>query len=172
MSTIIATLVSTIIANVLFGAATDEMWVLFNAVQLIFVSLALKLFYTLHVQVMFSFLSFVNMENQYLAWVFLLGVKEQELSDTPLNDRFEAVGYGSTSVLINAAEVLATWQVAIILLIVFACLKPNPTEESGRCSFVMANLFKKSLYILLHDTIIRTFLEVFLDLFLSCVIDL
>ena len=74
--------------------------------------------------------------------------------------------------LVNAAEVFATWQIAITLIIVFACLKPNPIEGSGRCSYVIANFFKKALKILLHDTIIRTFLEMFLDLFLSCVIDL
>ena len=73
---------------------------------------------------MFSFLSFVNMENEFLSWIFLLGVKEQELSDTPLNERFEAAGYGSTSVLINAAEVFAAWQIAITLIIMLSCLKP------------------------------------------------
>ena len=85
MSTLIATIVSTLIAHVLFGTTTDEMWVIVNTVQIIFLSLALKVFHTIHVQVMLSFLSFVNTENSYLAQLFLFPLDQNKLSEEPLD---------------------------------------------------------------------------------------
>ena len=148
------------------------MWVTVNAVQIIYLSLALNLLQTIHVRLMLSYLSLVNMENQYLARLFLFAVDEDQLSDEPLDERFDSVGYGSQSFLINAAEAFSTWEIAFTLLFLFSVFRLRATENSGRCKRTAAKLCAKSLELLKNEMILRTFLELFLDLLLCSAMDL
>ena len=84
-----------------------------NAFQIIYLTLAMKLYYSVLVMIMFSMLSFVNMENEFLSKLFLLNIDESQLTGEPLNKAFEEVGYSNTSVLVNAAEIFATWEIII-----------------------------------------------------------
>ena len=48
------------------------MWLLINGFQLIYLSLALNLYYTVPMKVMFGYLAILNMENSLVANLFMV----------------------------------------------------------------------------------------------------
>ena len=48
------------------------MWLLINGFQLIYLSLAMNLYYTVHINVMFAYLAILNMENRFMAGLFMV----------------------------------------------------------------------------------------------------
>ena len=67
------------------------MWIMVNGFQIIYLTLAMKLYHTIHVRIMFSFLAFINMENEFMANAFLSQFDSSSLQREPLNLRFDSV---------------------------------------------------------------------------------
>ena len=67
------------------------MWTTVNALQMIYFTLAMELYHTLYVHVMFSFLAFINMENPLIANGFIFTIDFDLLNSEPINNRFEKI---------------------------------------------------------------------------------
>ena len=67
------------------------MWIMVNGFQIIYLTLAMKLHHTLHVHIMFSFLAFINLENEFMSNAFLMQFDSSSLESEPLNLRFDSV---------------------------------------------------------------------------------
>ena len=110
---VIVAILTSVGASIFLEASNESMWIMINAFQIIYLTLAMSLFFSVLMMRMFSMLAFLNMENEFLAGIFLYNINEAKLSSEPLSDGFARVGYQSTSLLVNGAEIFASWEIAI-----------------------------------------------------------
>ena len=115
---LISSIALSFLSSILLGTSTDEVWIVINAYQIFYLSLALNLHYTVHIIGMYSYLAFVNLENEALAAIFLRNFDLEKLEDEPLSRSFDEIGYGSKQIFLNGAEVFATWEISILAVIV------------------------------------------------------
>ena len=170
--TIIVTIVTSVAASIFFGTSNEAMWIMVNAFQIIYLTLAMKLYFSALVMRMFSMLSFVNMENQFLASLFLFNIDQSKFSDEPLSEAFAEIGYETTAVLLNAAEIFATWEIFIPSFCVIILIRRCMRNASGKCQKKFVSWVDGILQELRYNAVLRTFLELFVDLYVSCVINL
>jgi len=125
----------------------------------------MTLFFPTHAQVMFSYVSLANMDNVVLAALFDVMVDSSKLEAKPFNFRFERQGFESYRLFHNSGDVLLVLAISIIAVpliilmdIIFSRYRQCVIWEKARRSL------KFSLFI-------RFFLEGYLELFFSSVLN-
>jgi len=107
-------LASQLIINTLIGQASGAVWGMINTLQLINYCAMMTLYYPKIVLQLFSFISFINMENKGLSMIFLLHFDKSPIKDRNSNNyRFKNQGVGSTNILINWSDIF------MVVLIIF-----------------------------------------------------
>ena len=88
--------------STIFGESLGGMWALINTLQLLNYVSIFTLFFPEIVLTLFSYITIVNMENQYFSNAYLLHIDESQLEDKNSWDyRFRNQGIESSSILMN-----------------------------------------------------------------------
>ena len=111
-----------IVLAISIGGSMAHTWVLFNTLQLWFVSGLMDLVYPASIQLAMRCLDIANFENPVLSGITQTFLPDDYFVDEPFNERFEALGFGNSYFISNMADVIPTLVAGLTLFVVVVTL--------------------------------------------------